>query len=818
MSDSTSRRNFIKAGAVFGALGGAKIALGDIRFNTGESYSPKTAKKREGIPSSCWQCVSRDAITGYIEDGRLVKIEGNSKSIRNRGKICSKGQAGINQVYDPDRILYPLKRVGKRGEGKWKQITWDEALNELTGRLKKLLDEGTPEKFMFHYGRLKGSDSKIVGNFLTAYGTATKGNHTSICEGGKWTGQELTWGKHYDIWDFEHTNLIVNFGSNFFEAHTSHVQAAQRAANALANGTKMYTFDVRLSNTAAKSDEWIPIKPGADLAVMLAMANVIMEKGLYDKEFIDTWTNTTVADLKAHLKQYTPSWAQGISGVPAGKITQIAEEFAKAKPAILVTYRGAVAHYNGVMAERAKFMLEAICGYINEKGGTNQPVGAKWSYPKAKGKTKKLKIVDGFPGAIAYPTHHANHQVLKMIKDGSHGRPEIYMIHCYNPAYVNGDCAENIEILKDESLIPYIVSVDAFMSESTALADLILPDVTYIERWTWDDMASFALIPEYYIRQPLVKPLGETRQFQDVVCDLATRLGLDIACTSTLDFMQKSCEKSKIDFDAIKRVGVWSDPNAKPKYHAHAKEIKEADLTADGVIFDEDTGVYWKWAKSKAKSEEEAVETGYRKTKNAYKGYVGQKIGDKVYKGFKPDKLNKSGKIELYSELLKDKNFDPFPAWMEIPEHKNLTENQLILTTYKVATQVHSRTQNCMWLTELYHENPAWINPATAAKLGVTNGQRVMVKSSSGEFGANLKVTDAITPGVIAVSFHLGHWDYGEFASGKKSSGGHVCVPDCEYKWWDKYGDHPNFAIPNSPDPIAGQQRWMDTVVEIQKI
>ena len=818
MEKSTSRRDFIKFGAAVGALGGAGKLFGAVALGTGADYSPTTAKKREAIPSSCWQCVSRDAILCYVEDGRLGKIEGNPKSIRNRGKICAKGQAGINQVYDPDRILYPMKRVGKRGEGKWKKISWDEALDELTVRLKKLLDEGHPEKFMFHYGRMKASDSNIVkSNFLTAYGTGTVGNHTSICEGGKWTGQELTWAKHYDIWDFENTNLIVNFGSNFFEAHTSHVQAAQRGINALARGVKMYTFDVRLSNTAAKSTEWIPIKPGTDLAVILAMVNVVMQKDLYDKEFIESWTTTTIGDLKAHIKQYTPEWAEGISGVPAAKIEQIAVEFANAKPAVLATYRGAVAHYNGVQAERAKFTLEAICGYLNEPGGTNQAVGPKWHYPKAKGHTEKLKLMDGFPGTVAYPTHHVNHQVLKMIKDGRNGRPEIYMIYCYNPVYVNGECAENIEILKDESLIPYIVSVDPFMSESTSLADLILPDVTYLERWSWDDMASYALIPEFYIRQPAVKPLGETRQFQDVVCDLAKRLGLDLGFDSTLDFIRKSCEESGVDFELLKNEGVWSDPNAKPKYHQHLKEVKAEKYEAEGVLFDEETGVYWNWKKSKAKTEEEATEKGYRETKNAYAGYVGQKIGDKVYAGFKPDKVNKSGKIEIYSELLKKKNFPALPSWMEIPEHKNLAENQVILTTYKVNVQTHSRTANCRWLTELYHENPALINPVTASKFGIGDGDRIKVKSEVGEIKTYAKVTEGIVPGIVAISYHLGHWDYGEFASGTKASSGHVCIPDCELRWWDTYGEHPNWVIPNSPDPIGGQQRWMDTVVEIEK-
>ncbi|HEY5718967.1 MAG TPA: molybdopterin-dependent oxidoreductase, partial [Gammaproteobacteria bacterium] len=315
------------------------------------SYLHGTAK--EAIPSACWQCVSRCPIIGYVEEGKLTKIEGQPDSIRSLGKVCAKSQAGINQLYDPDRILYPMRRVGARGEGKWKRISWDEALDELAGRLKQLRDDGTPEKFMFHYGRMKGGTAKLVGNFLAAYGTGTIGNHTSLCEGGKWTAQELTWGGHYDNWDFDHTAYVLNFGSNVFETHTNHVSTAQRLVRAMVErNVRLVTFDVRLSNTAAKSNEWVPVRPGTDLAVVLAMAHVIMQEGLYrgDGEAFLEYCRVTqdpaadlatkVATLQRHLADYTPAWAEEISGVPADKIATIARDFANASAACVISYRG----------------------------------------------------------------------------------------------------------------------------------------------------------------------------------------------------------------------------------------------------------------------------------------------------------------------------------------------------------------------------------------------------------------------------------------------------------------------------------------------
>jgi anaerobic selenocysteine-containing dehydrogenase len=682
-----TRRNFLKLGAASAtavvAGQGALVSARQFEWG-GKDYSPLTGQERQAIPTACWQCVTRCAAIGYVEDGRLVKIEPQPASIRTDGKMCAKGQAGVNQVYDPDRILYPLRRVGARGEGKWKRITWDEALTEVADRLKRLRDDGTPEKFMFHYGRMKASSSKLIKDiFLATYGTKTIGNHTSICEGGKWTAQELTWGKHYDNWDIDNTRFILNFGSNCLEAHTNHIPIAQRVVKALADRrVRMVTFDVRLSNTAAKSDEWVPVKPGTDGAIVLAMCNVIMNEDLHEGEgaaFLEFCKVTPdreasledkVAALKAHLAQYGPEWAEKMSGVGAEKIRSLAREFATTKPACVISYRGPVAHYNGNDQERAIQMLAAITGNVDNPGGRCRGVGAKWKYPKGpkdKPEAKKLKIIDGFPGQVAYPTHHVNHQVLKMIKDGGAGRPDVYMWYCYAPVYSNGDVKENIEVLKDESLIPFTVSVNPFYDESASLADLILPDATYLERWDWEDMVSPSGVPEYYIRQPVVKPLGEARDFADVACELAERMGMPLGIESKEAFVRESCEmtpgvKEAGGFEFMKAQGVWHDPEAKPKYFSYAKHVKPDDLAKEGVV------------------------------------------------------------------------------------------------------------------------------------------------------------TPAIVPGAIAVSFHVGHWQYGRYASGKRSPVAVDDDPRRDRKWWNKNGAHPNWIIPNVPDPINGQMCWMDAVVTVSRV
>jgi len=835
------RRSLLKLGAAAPAVAVSGGVLNQVRalpISGGKDFSPITGMERKAIPSACWQCVTRCPSISYVEDGRLVKIEGQPNSIRTHGVMCSKGQAGVNQYSDPDRILHPMRRVGPRGSGQWKRISWDEALEELTGRLQKLRDDGTPEKFMFHYGRMKASHSKLINTFLANYGTASKGNHTAICEAAKWTGQELTWGKHYDNWDFDNTRFVLNFGSNVLEAHTNHVPSAHRLiARITDHNVRLVTFDVRLSNTAAKSSEWVPVVPGTDRAVVLAMCNVIMSEDLYKgdgEEFLKyckvTANNAAtveekVAALKTHLAEYTPEWAEGVSGVPAGKIAEIAREVAMAKPACIISYRGAVASYHGADTERAVQMLAAITGNIDQPGGRCKAVGASWKYPKGpkdKPKARKLKIADGLPGAAKLPTHHVSHQVLKMIKDGSHGRPDVYMSYCYTAVYANGDVQENIDILKDESLIPFSVNVNPYYDESAALADLILPDTPFTERWGWEDMVSPAQIPEYYIRQPAVKPLGECRDFADVCIDMAERMGFPLGYKSHEEFVQASCEmtpavKAAGGFEYMKANGVYHDPAAKPAFYSYKKVLSPEKYQKETVVKDPQTGTYWDWKKAKLESAEEALAKGYLKTKGSYKAYVGVEVDGEVLSGFKPDKVNLSGLFEIYSDVMKDADLPAMPSWTDIPEYEAKKPEDLILTTYKHAAQIHSRSANCKYLTEVFHDNPAWLNPETAKTKGIADGDAIKVISASGELLTTARVTPAIVPGAIAIAHHCGHWEYGRYASGKKAPLVEADEADADRIWWTSKGAHPNWIIGNRADPISGQLRFMDTVVKVEK-
>ena len=347
--------------------------------------------------------------------------------------------------------------------------------------------------------------------------------------------------------------------------------------------------------------------------------------------------------------------------------------------------------------------MRPLAGNIDIPGGRCRAVGASWKYTfsKPKGPTKKLKILDGEKGAYAYPTHHASHQVLHMI-DIARERPEIYMTYCYNPVYINGNVEENIMIMKDEEKIPFSVAVDVALSETTELADLVLPDASYLERWTADDMVSAGQLKEYYIRQPMHAPLREAKNFCDVVCDLAGMMGFDLGFNSAEEFVRNCCEntpgvREAGGFEYMKQHGAWYDKNAKPAYLSHEKEV---DVT--GATLDESTGVFY--IKHNGDVDYSSLDN-----KQAARQYAAQLCGDGMArKGFPPDShLWKTGLFEIKSEALAKKGFDAIPGWMPVPEHRNMGQNELVLTTFKVAVQTHSRTQISKWLTEIYHDNPA---------------------------------------------------------------------------------------------------------------
>ena len=768
-------------------------------------------KDVQQVPGMCQLCSTVCGIVGHVKDGRLIKIEGNPNDPNSRGKLCARGHAGLNHLYHPERLLYPLKRVGIRGEGKWKRISWDEALDEIADKLKAIRESGKPEEFAFHQGRQRSKDA--LRRFLDAFGTSTQLSHRSLCSGNR-RAANLTylWESDWDMNDVEHSKYILNFGSNAFEAHQGHVPFANRIQNGRFKiGAKLVTFDVRLSNTAGSSDEWFAPFPGTDGAIALAMGQAIMAAGLQDEEFLERWTNVSVAELKRHLSSYTPEWAEKVSGVPADDIRRIALEFASSAPACTtMCNRGSSAHLNGFYNDRAIQMLNAIVGSVGKRGG--------WCWSPWGGLDPIVKTPPMPPRAKTWsvledPPEYPLANVWRRMKVGEvvylyllQGRAKLqaYMTYNLDSPLTWPEESLTQQVLCDEKLIEFHVCINSFYNETAHFADIVLPWTTYLERWDLDARASYNLRPYVGLRTPMVKPLGEAKDVREFFPELARRIGggMEEWYQETVEeYMEKWAETvpenprtGKGGLERLLEEGAW-ESDREPFYEPYNIPLAE-DQLADSQV-DEKTGIITKAGLG-----------------------IGVMVGEKAVRGFAtPSRkfeirslfVSKIGMNEDCSELIArsgikasnrpeqhrglDVEIDELPAWFQPREHTDLAENELVMTSFKWNVHNHGRTMNLKWLAEIVHSNPAWLNPKTARTLGLQDGDWIELTSYQsvdlaeksphldhgevdpktgrrvvGRMRVPIVIMEGIHPRAIAMSNSCGHTQYTSVAQARRTA------------------------------------------------
>ncbi len=766
------RRDFIKIGAVSTSIFALERyfnLFGQIKPVYGKQVSRTTGKFRKEIYSTCLNCFARCGIIGYVEEGRLLKIGGNPSHPNNLGSLCAKGQAGVNMVYDTQRILHPLKRVGARGEGKWKRISWDEALSEVASKLIALQRTGHPEEFAYQSER-DITTQDFARRFMYAFGSHTVLNHITLGGANKKLARELSWGVDVDIGDVAYTEYVLNFGANPYEAHIlrtgfikrlATTRSMRMAGEKVLHKSKIVTFDPRCSQTAGKSDEWFPINPGTDGLVALSMAHVIMKEGLFDRNFINTWCNYPLDELMKHLGQYTPEAAEAASGIKSSDIRRIAREFATTKPALTISSGGVTKHLNGASNERCIALLSAITGNIDTRGGNCFPRTYQFEEPDPKPTEPQVISELSHPHEFPLASHLVSNKVLSMIKEGRQ-KISVYMIYEHNPAYRDPQCDVSSDILKNEGLIPYFVAIGSYMTESAALADIILPAATYLERLELESPPSLEMVPFVSIRQPVVRPIGEVRPFMDILIELAKKIdgGMEkyFAFSGSEEYWGKAIRTIEGLVKAgglkyLKRHGLWYDQKAIPEYKSYKK------------------------------------------------------------KGFNTP----SGKFEIYSKRLEDHGFAPLPAYTPINDYRKKEKDEFVLIIYQPNVHTHGDTANAILLSEITHKNGIWINSDKARSMGIKKGDLIEITSQVGSIKAEAHTTAGINPRVLAISDSCGHWEYGMVAKAKKFKSqdpftGHI--------WWEEEGNGTlsNPIIPIASDPIGGGQAWMDTKVRITKV
>jgi thiosulfate reductase / polysulfide reductase chain A len=831
-----NRRDLLRLGALAGA---AVAGLGAVdithRATTPQPASPAAATKR--IPSMCQMCTTACGIIGTVSaEGRLLGITGNPEDPNSQGSVCAKGVAGPSIVYDPYRLLYPMRRVGARGEGRWRRISWEEAYEEIADRLRAIRESGHPEEFAFQQGRNRSTD--IISRFLNAFGTPSFFNHRALCSLNRRAAILTTIGESdWDLGDYENSRYILNFGSNWTEAHQGHIPVAIRMMRARErNGAKIVTFDARLSNTAALSDEWLPIKPGTDGLVALAMSNVICTEGLWDQEWFDTWCNVPAQEYASHVSQYTPELAERESGVPAATIRRLAREFAAAAPrCTTICNRGSMAHRNGFHNDRAITLLNALVGNMGKPGGWCWHPQSAWDtkfLPEPQPVPPKPKVRSVIADAKDWPL--ANAWAGKEMKVGGivyqwikERRQKVSALMTYNcdQAWAWPESGLVREVLADEELLPFHVCIDVMHSETANLADIVLPWTTYLERWDIDSRPPQGLIDYVGLRQPVVAPLGESKDVREIFPELARRIGGGMEryfpWPTVEAYLEEYFKPIPGGFAYMREHGAWTDPKKKPNYEPHLRPLTEADLA--GSTTDPASGVIYKGTDAK---------TGAPVA-------IGVMVGGVARRGFGTP----SRKVEVRSDFVRerglaaDRTISPLPVYEPIPDHqRDFADNELIMISYKFNVHNAHRTGQSRWLQEIAHTNPAWINRSVGERLGLTEGDWIEVTSfrprdpdvpggDGSRFGTlrtRVHLTDGVHPQVVAIGHNQGRSRGGPVpTNGRDTTAlpGHGPAASGQDVWWRGVLSVPqNDLIPIYPDPASGHQSFNDTVVRIQKV
>jgi anaerobic selenocysteine-containing dehydrogenase len=363
------------------------------------------------------------------------------------------------------------------------------------------------------------------------------------------------------VGDVARSRYVLNFGANPYESHYLYVPFIQRLIDARINlGAKLVTFDVRISQTAGKSDEWFPLIPGTDGAVALAMAYVIASEDLWDREFIERQTNTSPAKLLRHLSAYTPKKAEAMSGVRASDIKRIALEFASAKPGVAMGGGGALKHVNGTSNQKAILLLNAVVGSLDTKGGFIFPQSYLLNSPDPKPpKSRRM--------------NPESQNLFVRVSRGTQSLG-VLMTHMDNAVYTGPNSKLISYVLQDEGRVPFHVSIDPFLNESNLYADLILPEATYLERWDLLSPPPMEGIPYIALRQPLAKPMGQSLPFSEILIELAHRVGngmeryfrfgrMEHYIEAIIRRIPKLMDAGGIDF--LMDKGIWVDREMKPE-------------------------------------------------------------------------------------------------------------------------------------------------------------------------------------------------------------------------------------------------------------
>ena len=772
------RREFV---AGLGGLG-VGIGLGGVSHwlplappEVGPDWTPG---HEEFVPSTCLLCPSHCGIRGRVVDGRLVRIEGNPLHPISRGGLCAKGYAGIQLLYHPARLKGPMERTGPPGSGEFRPIGWPEALERVGSVLAELRAQGEADSLAFLTGHVTGIMEEILGRFAAAYGTPHV-LRESYDDGSAEVLELMQGVRAAPAFDLEASDLVLSFGAGLSEAWWSLPLAAQaRHANGRPR-PRWVQVDVRHSRSAARADEWVPVRPGTYGALALGIISVILKEGLYAAEGIrerveglEDWRDETgqvVPGLRSLVLRHGRT--EDISkrtGVSPETLVRVAKAFGSAERPVAV-WDQAVSWRSGGLADAlAIHTLNVLVGALNRPGGVLvQPSppppalredtgrGAPRTQPAA------LTSADWAVGA-----------------GGEEGLLKALFLYCANPVASAPDPAAVVRALER---IPLVVSFSPFLDESARYAHLILPDHTYLERWQDAPAPPSVPIRVWGIVQPMQSPLHDTRATGDWLLELAARLGGEVGEQLPWPSVEALVTERGQSLAAAP-MGSWMLPAFR------REELREIEARGWRVPHGLSADDYWATVRDSGGWFDPYYDYHDRST-------VSQHRDGKVWI-FPPEareriRATQPGLVAQFLPLREDADAAE-PAGETHP---------LRLVPYRVMTLASGGTPLMPWLLENLGvlTGDAWetwaeINPETGRRLGLRSGQRVRIQSEAGEFTAHLTFYAGAQPGVVNVPYGL-----------------HATVDG----WGRPDGANPLHAIGDRRDATTGLPDWYSTWVRI---
>ncbi|MCX6543409.1 MAG: molybdopterin-dependent oxidoreductase [Acidobacteria bacterium] len=575
--DALSRRRFLKISAA--TLAVTSSAAGVAKFADtalGNGVPPRGVQK---IPTFCDICFWKCGAVAYLRDGRLWKIEGNPADPLSRGRLCPRGTGGIGAYFDDDRLKAPLIRRRQRGEDVWAQVTWDEALGHIAGKMQAIKARYGPEAIALFSHGLGGTFLKHT---VKAFGTPNiTAPSFAQCRGPRDVGFHLTFGEEIgspERTDIRNSRCLVLIGSHLGE--NMHNSQVQEFAEAIGNGASIIVVDPRFSVAASKAKHYLPIKPGTDLALVLAWMNVLVSEGLYDKEYVAQYGFGFEA-FAASVAGFTPEWAYPETGIEASLIRETAREMARYRPATLVhPGRHSTWYGNDTQRSRAIALLNALLGSWGRKGGFYAPASMDvpgYPYPPYP-KSEKGKVDN--PGA-KYP--FALEPITTGIREATitgHPYPiKGWFTYATNLITALPNEPETIKAIRNLDLL---VVVDVIPTEMAGWADVVLPESTYLERY---DDVNVELFREPFValRQPVVASPHDQKPNWWIARELARKLGLEsyYPWKTIEEYLEFRLTKAGLSFAELKQNGIIHGA-PQPNYFEDGLEPKFP--TASGKI------------------------------------------------------------------------------------------------------------------------------------------------------------------------------------------------------------------------------------------